>query len=294
MHASSSQADAQPASARRTRRVASLSPLPLPWHQLADHCLECSTRPLLLVGPPGCGKSTYAFHKALQATGRDPIVIHGGPQTEERHIWADRQLDASGARWVDGPLPRALKEERWLIVEEINQIPPEIVGQFLQLRRDDHQQTILNLANGEVIEIPDGWRTIFTANPGTLQCFSARRSTPVRALFDGCLIVEVPTLNAIAMRKLLEHRFGKSRRIAKILNAAVEAWSELKNLAEDNRDEEDVDDWLSFRALSDMVQLMISGLPRDQALEVACIGKFLTDKELHNAIKLKMMLSASD
>ncbi len=183
--------------------------MPLPWHELADRCLEESNRPLLLVGPPGSGKSTYAVAAAHRATGEPPEVIHGSPQTEERHIWSERNLENGEVRWVDGPLPRALETGQWLLIEEVNQIPPEILGQLLQLRRDDHQEEIVNLANGQRISIPDEWRVILTANPHSLRCYSPARAGSVHALIDGCLVLDVPVVGSDAIRDMLTLHCGR-------------------------------------------------------------------------------------
>lgn len=264
----------------------------LPWHRKARQCLEFSQRPLLLVGKPGSGKSTFAVHAAMEATGRRPELIFGSPQTEERHIWAEREFDRKGTRWVDGPVPRSLKNGAWLLVEEVNQIPPEVVGQFLQFRRDPHQEHMVqNLANGEWLRVPPDWRVIFTANPQALDCYSASRSGPLRALIDGCLVLEVPPMNTVTIRRLMVAEFCNelSGPMAEYLDRALQVWEGLNSMASDESQSESP--WLSYRAVAELLRLALAGMDWNDAVEVSCVGKYVTDRDIFDAAKLRLQLS---
>ena len=266
--------------------------VPLPWHEEVRQALRHSRRPLLLVGPPGSGKSTFAFAAALEATGEPPEVIHGNPQTEERHIWADRTLDAQqGLRWVDGPLPRAVKSGRWLLVEEVNQIPPEVLGQLLQLRLDPHQeQTIVNLANGQRLRVPEQWRVILTANPQSLQCFSANRTAAVRALLDGCLVKEVPAMNRQQLQHLLQHRFGQEPGALEAIGRTLTLWERLERARSIRSEAQGI----SLRALEDAVRLQLAGMPWEEVAQMALVGKFILDRDLYESLRLEMLLSSDE
>ena len=266
--------------------------VPLGWHEQAREALKQTRRPLLLVGPPGSGKSTFAHAAAYEATGRGPEVIHGNPQTEERHIWSDRTLDPQqGLRWVDGPLPRSLKRGRWLLIEEVNQIPPEILGQLLQLRLDSYQQhTIINLATGERIPVPERWRVILTANPQSLRCFSSPRTAAVRALLDGCLVLEVPAMNRFQLEQLLQQQFGHAAEAQEAIQRALHLWEKLE---EARRSHQGVPA-PSLRAVAEAVRLQLAGVDWQQAAQMALVGKYILDEDLYQSVQLEMSLGEDE
>lgn len=264
----------------------------LPWHRTARTCLELSARPLLLVGPPGCGKSTFAAATAFERTGQAPVTVYGNAQTEERHLWARQSFDATGDFWIDGPIPQALKRNRLLLLEEVNQIPPEVLGQLLQLRHDRIQGDVIqNVATGEIVPVPDDFRVIMTANPGTLGCYSTGRATTVRALVDGCNVIEVPPLPETHIASLLKREFAAELDTEPdaeaLLEKVVEEWESYREMSE--QDAHNVSR-ISARAASELMRLALGGMPWDDAVTLTLVNKLIDDADLHGAAKLKQQL----
>ena len=90
-----------------------------PWFADAKLMLE-DHRLVLFVGEPGVGKTTFAVNAAREFTGTDPEILAGSPETEQQHVFGMWTLAGDSTSFVDGPLPRALKSSRWLLVEEMN------------------------------------------------------------------------------------------------------------------------------------------------------------------------------
>ena len=110
------------ASARRALRSAALA--------LADG------RPLLIEGPPGCGKSALVAHLAA-TLGAAPtaVTLHAGDQADARALLGS--YVAAGApgefTWAPGPLALAAAGGRWLVVEGADGAPPDVLAALAPL-----------------------------------------------------------------------------------------------------------------------------------------------------------------
>lgn len=261
------------------------SPIRLPWFGVVTTMLDVS-RFVLLVGPPGCGKSTFAQHIARQRTGRPPIVIPGSPQREEIDVWGSRAIVDGETVFEDGPLPTALKQPgTWLVVEEFATIPLETRSTFLELRAASE---ITNPFTREVLPVPagDGFKVLATSNPESMNC--QRHAALARALFDGILIYEVPPLPESEVRTLLLHHHPAAA--AEDVEWAITAWRTYRFLSE-AQEKDHADEFVTYRAASQLLSLVTAGLDREQAVRIALVNKFITDSDLHSAAKLKHDLS---
>src|SRR5690606_30066684 len=119
-------------------------------------------------GEPGVGKSFFTRHLARKLSGRDPVVIYGSPVTDVLQLFCHQTLTASETGYCDGPLPTALKQGRFLIIEEFALIPVEVRDELLALRSGETR--ILNKINKEWLEIPEGFRCICVSNPENIRC----------------------------------------------------------------------------------------------------------------------------
>jgi MoxR-like ATPase len=261
------------------------APVGLPWFDIVAKMLDVS-RFVLLVGPPGCGKSTFAQHIARHRTGRPPIVIPGSPQREEIDVWGSRAIVDGETVFEDGPLPMALKRAgTWLVVEEFATIPLETRSTFLELRNADE---ITNPFTREVLPVPRGndFRVLATSNPESMNC--QRHAALARALFDGILIYEVPPLPESEVRMLLRHHHPAAA--AEDIEWAITAWRTYRFLSE-AQEKDHADEFVTYRAASQLLALVAAGLDREQAVRIALVNKFITDSDLHAAAKLKHDLS---
>lgn len=248
----------------------------LPWHNIAEIMLEIH-RLVLLVGDPGCGKTTWALRTSLEKTNKNAAILQGTPETEMSHIWGMYSLKNNETAFCDGPLPQSLKQAKHLIVEEFNLIPLETRASLLTLRG---QEQITNPFTGEEIAIPDEFRIIATSNSETLRC--RQNSKIAQALLDDFLVLEVPSLQVKQIKKLLRCNFPDSQ--AEIRNRVVEVWESYSSI-----DSEEIK--LSYRAAAHLMSLLQAGMKESIAVEIALVNKFILNEDAHQAAKLQSSFS---
>ena len=252
------------------------------WHRVGFRLLKVHDL-VMLVGNPGVGKSTFAAEAARILTGQAPEVLHGTSETGMRHLFGCFSPTGGETRFLDGPLPRALKQERCLLVEEFDLIGPEVRAALLALR---DQAAVVNPFTGERLVVPGCFRLIATSNPESMAC--RRDGGVANAMVDGFLVLEVPDLNKPAIRDLLRFHFGNVSAARR--ERVVELWEEYADIGEPESSRAR----LGYRAAAHLMTLLESGLDERIGIEIALINRYILDPDRHIAAKLHASLRASD
>ena len=123
---------------------------------------------VLLVGPTGCGKTSCVL--ALAAILGQPVEranLHGDVRSAdflgEKVIDLDPGIRQPVVVWRDGILPRAMREGRWLLLDELDAAPASILL-VLQGILEPARRLVLTANHGEVVRASPGFRFIATAN----------------------------------------------------------------------------------------------------------------------------------
>ena len=128
--------------------------------------------PVLLVGETGGAKTALAEHLSRVGLGREPELISGyGDITSAQVIGTHELRTEAGATvsvFTPGPLLRAMREGRPVILDEVNAMPPEFLkrlNRILQLRPGD----VLHVQEdaGRPVTIASGFAVLATANEQT-------------------------------------------------------------------------------------------------------------------------------
>jgi cobaltochelatase CobS len=122
---------------------------------------------VLIVGPTGSGKTCGVEQLAHWIN--QPLVvqnlrgdIRSSAFLGQMRVVIDPETKKTVTRFSDGILPRAMANEWWLLLDELDAAPPAIL--FTLQRVLTHRQLILDEDNGRVVNAGDGFRIIATAN----------------------------------------------------------------------------------------------------------------------------------
>jgi len=122
--------------------AASATSHPLVMTASARHALRSAAlaladgRPLLIEGPPGCGKSALVAHLATTlGAAASAVTLHAGDQADARALLGS--YVAAGApgefAWAPGPLALAAAGGRWLVLEGAEGAPPDVLAALAPL-----------------------------------------------------------------------------------------------------------------------------------------------------------------
>lgn len=118
--------------------------------------------PLLLTGLPGSGKTLLTRHLAWQLNKLDTMVtLHLNEQSDAKLLVG---MYATGAKpgafsWRPGVLTTAVREGRWIFIEDLDRAPNEVVSTLLPLIE---RGELLIPSRGETVRAARGFRIITT------------------------------------------------------------------------------------------------------------------------------------
>ena len=136
--------------------------------------------PVLLSGPPGCGKSCLLEEVGLR-TGfqRDLVRLQLDDQIDSKTLLGTYTCtDIPGEfKWQPGALTQAVLNGRWVVIEDIDKAPFEVISAIITLL--ERRQLFL-AGRGEVLEAHPSFRIFATRTTGS--SFAPGQST---SLVDG-------------------------------------------------------------------------------------------------------------
>lgn len=120
---------------------------------------------VLIQGPKGTGKSEL-IRKFAEEAGLPYWDVMGQEGISIEELLGHYTLVEGASRWVDGTIPRAIRQGGILHIDEANVIDPAILMRLNELLNGKRQLNMEDL-NGEIIKAHPDLFIIFTINPPT-------------------------------------------------------------------------------------------------------------------------------
>jgi nitric oxide reductase NorQ protein len=119
--------------------------------------------PVMLKGPTGCGKSRFVEYMAWKL-GKPLITVACNEDMTASDLVGRYLLDASGTRWLDGPLTTAARMGAICYLDEIVEARQDTTVVIHPLT--DHRRTLPLDKKGELIAAHDDFQLVISYNPG--------------------------------------------------------------------------------------------------------------------------------
>lgn len=119
--------------------------------------------PVMVKGPTGCGKSRFVEHMAYRL-GKPLITVACNEDMTASDLVGRYLLDASGSRWVDGPLTRAARAGAICYLDEVVEARQDTTVIIHALT--DHRRTLPIDKTGETVRAHPDFQLVISYNPG--------------------------------------------------------------------------------------------------------------------------------
>jgi nitric oxide reductase NorQ protein len=122
-----------------------------------------SRLPMMVKGPTGCGKSRFIEHMAWKL-GRPLITVACNEDMTASDLVGRYLLDASGTRWLDGPLTTAARIGAICYLDEVVEARQDTTVVIHPLT--DHRRTLPLDKKGELVQAHPDFQLVISYNPG--------------------------------------------------------------------------------------------------------------------------------
>ncbi|KAJ3224894.1 AAA ATPase midasin [Clydaea vesicula] len=173
--------------------------------------------PILLEGYSGVGKTALIEEAALINGYPDLLKIHLGDQTDSKVLLGTYVATATPGtfRWQPGVLTTAVAEGKWILIEDINLAPTEVISILIPLLES---RTLFIPSRGEKVIPKDGFRIFAT------KTISSKNSYKEKIVANGLWEkIEVKPLSRIELMEVVKISFPSLTSVVSIIVAAFEA-----------------------------------------------------------------------
>lgn len=146
----------------------------------------CQNRPLLLEGPAGGGKSAVLEEVAARTGNDDFVILHLDAQTDSKSLFGSYVVGATPGEfaWQPGALTQAVKQGRWVIIEDVDQAPFEVLAALVPLLEE---RRLYVPGRGESVHAHDAFQLFGTVTTGAGRAggsaAASSRSDPLAGLW---------------------------------------------------------------------------------------------------------------
>lgn len=219
--------------------------------------------PTLIIGETGSGK-TSIIRELAKKNGKKFTRINLNGQTDTGDIIGKWIVKDGATQWLDGVLPRAMKNGELLLIDEINACPAEVLF-CLHSLLDDDKKIILIEKDGEEIECSPDFRLFATMNPGN---YEGTRELNTALMSRFRMVIQMTYTDQ--EKELLEE--------AGLSNKVADQLVEFANAIRQANKAGTSDFIISTRDLMNVAELVKLGLPLETSVGVAILNKSTPDE----------------
>ncbi len=177
-----------------------------------SRAVACGPWPVLLEGPTSAGKTTLVEYLAARC-GHQCVRINNHEHTDVQEYTGSYASDSSGKLcFREGILVKALRKGHWVILDELNLAPSEVLEALNRLL-DDNRELYLPEIN-EVVKPHPNFRLFATQNPSGAYGGRKPLSRAFRNRFVEIHVGEIPEQEMVT---ILEQRCKCPKSYAKLL-----------------------------------------------------------------------------
>lgn len=233
--------------------------------------------PALLVGHTGLGKTTLIAELA-KANGKKLVrlSVHSGVTADE--ILGKWLAENGSTVWQDGLLIQAMKAGNWIVFDEINACPADVLFALHSLLDDDRHVTLLE-KKGEIVRPHADFRFFATMNPQDDYAGTKDVNMAFMSRFNAVLEIE-PYIEEIEVGILMSK--GLEKKLATALVSTANKLREMKSK----------DEIMYFCGTRDIINtgLMVKqGLKLDEAVIYGIVNKMSKDDKAFVGNKIPAM-----
>ena len=232
--------------------------------------------PVLLKGPTGTGKTRFVEYMSWYISEKKkksvPLITVACHEDLTASDLVGRYLiDASGTKWIDGPLTRAVKSGGICYLDEVVEARKDTTVIIHPLT--DHRRILTIDKLGEVYEADDDFLMVVSYNPGYQNALKdLKQSTRQRFV---AIEFDFPTAELEA--KIIESESGADTKISESLASLGE---KIRNLTDHGLTEA-----ASTRVLIYAGKLIKDGIMPRRACQVAVTWGITDDQKLYKSIE---------
>jgi nitric oxide reductase NorQ protein len=225
--------------------------------------------PVMVKGPTGCGKSRFVEYMAWKLD-KPLITVACNEDMTASDLTGRYLLDATGTRWVDGPLTTAARLGAICYLDEIVEARQDTTVVIHPLT--DHRRALPLDKKGEVVQAHPDFQLVISYNPGYQSLMKdLKQSTKQR--FVG---MDFDYAGADLEASILVAETGIDAATASKLVTVGEAARNLKGHG--------LDEGISTRLMVYAANLIESGLPATDACRLAMVRPITDDADIRSTL----------
>jgi nitric oxide reductase NorQ protein len=175
---------------------------------------------LILDGPPGTGKTALVEAAFSEGSRGAVITVNCHGDIEDADLVGRYVVEPQGYRWVDGPLPQAMRGGNVLFLDDVALAPPSVIARVYPVM-DGRDRIVLTEHSNEEVVVAPGFYVVAAWNPGVV---GSRLSEALSSRFG--VHMHVGTDLAMLLKLGLDRDVARfAKRLAELRRKGALSWS---------------------------------------------------------------------